>query len=153
MLCFLPPPKDETAPTVVWQQGGPGGSSLIGFLTEMGPFTLNDFSFSTEAYLESGIPTVFTNHWSWHTAPANFLFVEHPAPTGFSYCEGKCDWDDTKQAEANYAFYVHFFKEFPELAKNDFFISGESYAGRTLFDDSTFSLNVLPKAIFRRSAT
>ncbi|KAH8074265.1 serine carboxypeptidase [Aureococcus anophagefferens] len=37
---------DEDAPLVQWQQGGPGGSSLIGMYTEMGPLTLNDYSFA-----------------------------------------------------------------------------------------------------------
>ena len=103
------------APIVVWQQGGPGGSSLIGFLTEMGPLTLNDYSLRTAAFNETGIPTVFDNPWSWHRAPANYLFVEHPAPTGFSYCEGECHWDDWSQSEVNYGFYVEFFKLYPEL--------------------------------------
>lgn len=119
------------APTVVWQQGGPGGSSLIGLFTEMGPVTLNDASFRTAAYNATGIPTVFDNPHGWHTAPANVLFVEHPAPTGFSYCipHEACDWDDFRQAVVSYDFYVRFFEEYPELAANDFYFSGESYAG------------------------
>ena len=107
------------APTVVWQQGGPGGSSLIGLLTENGPLTLNDFSFATDAYNATGVPTVFENAASWHRAPANVLYVEHPAPTGFSYCLAagandtavECAWDDTTQAAAALAFYVAFFAE------------------------------------------
>jgi len=119
------------APTVVWQQGGPGGSSLIGLFTENGPLTLNDASFKTSAYKATGIPTVFDNPFSWHNAPANMLYVEHPAPTGFSYCvpANACKWDDSNQAIVSYEFYVRFFKAFPELASNDFFFSGESYAG------------------------
>jgi carboxypeptidase C (cathepsin A) len=125
--------KDPNAPTLVWQQGGPGGSSLIGLFTEVGPITLNDHSFAASAGYsnESAIPTVFDNPFSWHTSPANMLFVEHPAPTGFSYCVPMeaCTWDDENQAPINYQFYVKFFELYPELAHNEFYFSGESYAG------------------------
>ena len=125
--------KDPNAPTLVWQQGGPGGSSLIGLFTEVGPITLNDHSFAASAGYdnESAIPTVFDNPFSWHTSPANMLFVEHPAPTGFSYCVPleACTWDDENQAPINYQFYVKFFELYPELAHNEFYFSGESYAG------------------------
>lgn len=110
-------------------RGGPGGSSLIGFFTELGPLTLNDHSFQTEEYNRTGIPTVFENPHAWYRVGANFLFVEHPAPTGFSFCEGDCYWDDSTQAEANYEFYQRFFAAYPELAKNRFLMTGESYAG------------------------
>lgn len=124
--------KDPDAPTLVWQQGGPGGSSLIGLFTEVGPLTLNDASFGAcNASDPECVPTVFDNPFSWHSAPANMLFVEHPAPTGFSYCEPAqaCTWDDESQALVNFNFYVEFFKAYPELAKNEFYFSGESYAG------------------------
>ena len=123
--------ENASAPTVVWQQGGPGGSSLIGLFTENGPLTLNDYSTKTSAYASTGVPTVFLNEDSWHTVPANMLYVEHPAPTGFSYCEpvGSCHWNDTYQSVVNYEFYVAFFKAYPELATNQFVMSGESYAG------------------------
>ncbi len=119
------------APTVAWHQGGPGGSSLIGFFTENGPLTLNDFSTQTEAYKKTGIPSVFINPHSWHLAGANLLYVEHPAPTGFSYCSpGPCYWNDTSQSHTSFAFYEKFFSDaYPELASNDFFATGESYAG------------------------
>eukprot|EP00939_MAST-03C_sp_MAST-3C-sp1_P003751 g3751.t1 len=76
-----------SAPTLIWMQGGPGGSSLIGLFTENGPLTLNDFSVETDAFNQSGVPTVFDNPYSWHTL-ANVVYFEHPAPTGFSYCSG-----------------------------------------------------------------
>ena len=54
---------------------------------------------------------------------------------GYSYCsrqaEGKpCRNTDRYTAKASRAALVDFFKnKFPEFANNDFFISGESYAG------------------------
>jgi len=128
----------EDAPVVVWQQGGPGGSSLIGFLTENGPLTLNDDSFATLDYNATGIPTVFDNPHGWHLATSEasqrntLLFVEHPAPTGFSYCGAHgadCEHDDETQAELAHSFYVAFFASYPELAGRPFYMSGESYAG------------------------
>ena len=59
-----------SAPVVVWQQGGPGGSSLIGFLTENGPLTLNDASFSHNGT----VPTVFDNLNGW-TGEHTMLYV------------------------------------------------------------------------------
>ena len=123
--------KDPKAPTLVWNNGGPGSSSMMGLMTENGPITLNDDSFNTDEYAATGVPTVFLNPHSWNTAPANVLYIEHPAPTGFSYCSpGDCGtWNDTTQAEAQYRVLESFFKSYPELAKNDFYMSGESYAG------------------------
>ncbi|KAJ9451400.1 Serine carboxypeptidase-like 21 [Diplonema papillatum] len=120
--------KSSTAHTIAWQNGGPGSSGLIGLLTENGPVTLNDDSFNTEAYNKSGVPSVFVNPHSWHTE-GNMVYIDHPSPTGFSYCAGVCAWNDSSQAVALYNFYVAFFEAFPELASNDFFITGESYAG------------------------
>jgi len=134
--------KKLDAPTVVWQQGGPGGSSLIGLFTENGPITANDASFKTAAFNKTGVPSVFDNPFSWHGVPANMLYVEHPAPTGFSYClpDSACQWDDSSQAVVNYKFYVRFFEAYPELAANDFYFSGESYAGVLV---PTVSLQIL----------
>ena len=69
------------APTLLWQQGGPGGSSLIGFFTENGPLTLNDASFATAEYNATKIPSVFLNPHSWHQVRFSKLvhfFFFHP---------------------------------------------------------------------------
>ena len=115
------------APVVVWQQGGPGGSSLLGLLTENGPLTLNDASFAHNGTA----PTVFDNPNGWH-GENTMLYVEHPAPTGFSYCGSSgtdCVHDDETQAQLAYSFYVKFFELYPELQRQPFYFTGESYAG------------------------
>lgn len=100
---------------------------MLGLFTEMGPLTLNDFSFASAA---GGVPRVFDTAKSWHKLPANLLFIEHPAPTGLSYCDGgSCKWDDFSQAEVSYKVLKQFFQLYPEFAANPFFMTGESYAG------------------------
>jgi cathepsin A (carboxypeptidase C) len=74
------------------------------------------------------------NPYSW-TKQANLLALESPAGVGYSYCAamktgGNCKNTDISTAKANRAAIQYFFKEkFPGLAKNEFFITGESYAG------------------------
>ena len=41
-----------------------------------------------------------------------------------------CVWNDTSQAEVYTHSLLEFFKHYPELKENDYYISGESYAGR-----------------------
>ena len=53
------PLDPATAPTLIWFQGGPGGSSMIGLFTENGPLTLNDYSTQTSEYNKTKIPKVF----------------------------------------------------------------------------------------------
>ena len=52
---------DPSAPLLVWMNGGPGASSLMGFFTELGPFLLNNRSRPT-----SKDPWhVFQNPYAW----------------------------------------------------------------------------------------
>lgn len=109
-------------PVVLWLNGGPGSSSLIGFLQENGPLLIN----ATGGLME--------NPWSW-TKVANFMALEAPVGVGYSYCEAQvkgkvCQNTDKFTASASRAALQDFFRnKFPELAHNDFFITGESYAG------------------------
>lgn len=81
--------------------------------------------------------------------PATIIFCSNPPPIGFSYCDGgkgspwgngktgpggdgySCGpWNDALVAKANAAFLRNLFaRDFPEFAKNELFITGESYAG------------------------
>mmetsp|Transcript_33325 Transcript_33325/g.49023 ORF Transcript_33325/g.49023 Transcript_33325/m.49023 type:complete len:580 (-) Transcript_33325:378-2117(-) len=112
----------SSAPVVLFLNGGPGASSLIGFLTEEGPLMIS---------AKGGL---MENPYSW-TKYANLLAIEAPIGVGYSYCsrqmDGKpCQNTDRYTASTSRAALVDFFhNKFPEFATNDFFITGESYAG------------------------
>ena len=75
------------------------------------------------------VPNLFYNPYSWNRL-ANVIFLESPKGVGFSYCDNKnCVNTDESTAVDAYDALINFFKGFPEYARNDFFITGESYAG------------------------
>ncbi|KAL6113160.1 uncharacterized protein ACO6RY_11503 [Pungitius sinensis] len=109
------PVKD---PLVLWLNGGPGCSSLDGFLSENGPFHVNDNG-----------ATVYENPFSWNKI-ANVLYLESPAGVGYSYSDDKkYATDDDQVADDNYKALQSFFAKFPNFTQNEFFIFGESYGG------------------------
>eukprot|EP01052_Picozoa_sp_SAG31_P033593 SAG31_NODE_3819_length_3852_cov_8.593658_1_plen_559_part_00 len=116
-----------TDPVVLWLNGGPGASSIMyGALTEMGQLVFNSRSLRDNRTLT---PKMQYNPHSWSRV-ASVIYLESPAGVGFSYCEySPCNANDTTTAEDSYEFLVGFFKAFPELAANKFFLTGESYAG------------------------
>eukprot|EP01031_Cornospumella_fuschlensis_P046594 gene46594-57056_t len=71
-------------PVVLWLNGGPGSSSLIGLLTENGQVVTNDDSLTEKV---DGVPQVFLNTYAW-SKYANVVYLESPKGVGFSYCEG-----------------------------------------------------------------
>lgn len=71
----------EVDPVIIWFNGGPGCSSMLGFATEHGPYLMKDgeTSFSKEP-----------NPWSWNNN-ANVLYIESPVGVGYSWIEGGYD--------------------------------------------------------------
>lgn len=136
--------RDLQAPLLVWMNGGPGASSLIGFFSEVGPHLLN-----LRSVPASSSPTaeyrLFSNPFAWSTI-GSLLVWEQPAGVGFSRCLGGCpkQWNDTSSAMANLVILRAFFKANPSEMARDLFISGESYGGiyvpllaqRVLHDDT-----------------
>lgn len=131
----------DSDPIATWHQGGPGGSSIdVGLYGEMGAFQIGDKEHGN-----------YINKFAWNKV-ANMLYLESPAGSGsagFSQCikGGKvvgCSWNDKTQAEA----YAHtlqaFFKAFPEYAKNDLYLTGESYFGQYGPNIAHFILNNEP---------
>jgi serine carboxypeptidase-like clade 1 len=113
-----------TAPVVLWLNGGPGCSSLEGYLAEQGPLHISD-NWENET-----IPSLYANPYAWNRV-ANMLFLEAPAGVGFSYSNSKEDYhtNDNITADDNFEFLKKWFELYSEYAKNDFYITGESYAG------------------------
>ena len=109
------------APLVLWLNGGPGCSSMLGWITENGP-----------AIFPGSEPKLKINEYSWHKL-ANFIYLESPGNVGFSYIDSYMPTetyiDDVVAAKENLQALLSFFKKFPSFKKNDFYIAGESYAG------------------------
>ncbi|KAJ6311487.1 hypothetical protein OIU77_013281 [Salix suchowensis] len=105
-------------PVVIWLTGGPGCSSELAMFYENGPYTIaNNLS-------------LVRNEYGWDKV-SNLLYVDQPTGTGYSYSSDRRDIRHNEDGVSNdlYDFLQAFFKEHPELAKNDFYITGESYAG------------------------
>lgn len=103
----------------MWYNGGPGCSSMLGFVQEHGPYVI-----------ENGATTFHQNEYSWNMF-ANMLYIESPGGVGYSTCSGaECNFDDNISAADNLAALLYWYEtKFPEFQGNDLYISGESYAG------------------------
>ncbi|EKM80732.1 hypothetical protein AGABI1DRAFT_37296 [Agaricus bisporus var. burnettii JB137-S8] len=106
----------NTKDLLFWTNGGPGCSSLEGFLQENGPISWS---------WGQAEPT--PNPFSW-TNLANVLWVEQPVGTGFTQGNANISNDD-QLAEQLVGFLGQFLEVFDELKGNNFYLSGESYAG------------------------
>lgn len=61
---------------------------------------------------------------------ANVLYIESPVGVGFSYSDSSdYSCNDDRTAEESLQAVQAFYKMFPEFVNNEFFITGESYAG------------------------
>ena len=92
-------------PVLIWFNGGPGCSSMLGFMQENGPFRM-----------DSGTGEVHASADGWNRE-ANVLYIEQPAGVGFSYCGTKedCTFDDESSAKDNLAVVLEWFTKFPEF--------------------------------------
>jgi serine carboxypeptidase-like clade I len=131
--------KSSPKPVIYWSNGGPGASSLFGFLTELGPLWLNDKSLETDDYRQTGIPSLLYSSTGW-TRLGHVLVIDQPAPVGFSYCDNITDsslscsgiaWTDELAAEnARLALEQILLVKFPCILANEMlYLTGESYAG------------------------
>ncbi|XP_078178376.1 serine carboxypeptidase-like [Carex rostrata] len=115
---FFESRQSKKDPVVIWLTGGPGCSSELAMFYENGPF-----------YLSKNLSLVW-NDYGWDKA-SNIIFVDQPTGTGFSYTTDRRDirHDETGVSNDLYDFLQGFFAKHPEFVGNDFYITGESYAG------------------------
>ncbi|OCT54619.1 hypothetical protein CLCR_03136 [Cladophialophora carrionii] len=106
-------PVDEIT---IWLNGGPGCSSLEGFLQENGKFQWAWGQFT---------PTI--NHYSWVNL-TNVLWVEYPVGIGFSTGESRATTEEGIAEEFN-DFFLNFQTIFG-ISNFKIYVTGESYAGR-----------------------
>jgi Serine carboxypeptidase len=109
-------------PLVLWLNGGPGCSSLTGLLTENGPFRPTG---TRPVHL---VP----NEYSWNQV-ANVVYLESPPPVGFSTWPGHNNFPhgDNATADVNYEFLASWILAYPQYQNRPFYITGESFGGRT----------------------
>lgn len=112
-----------TKPLILWLNGGPGASSIVGFLQELGPLLIN------------ATGGLMRNPYAWTTV-ANVFVLESPVGVGYSYCENQqqgepCYNTDRYTATAARAALQDFFTKFERYfgPSTEFYIAGESYAG------------------------
>ena len=119
--------KEPTAPLIVWMNGGPGASSLMGFFTELGPTLLN---LQSKPGTNTSGWRPFSNPSAWSHLGA-LLVWEQPAGVGFSRCLRGCptQWNDTTSALGNLAILHSFYAAHPSQRSRDLVITGESYGG------------------------
>lgn len=109
----------KKAPILLWLQGGPGSTSLLGLFAENGPFSVNEF----------GNPV--KRNYSWHL-DHHLIYVDNPVDTGYSYTKFILGHptNSLEVGDGLYKFFLQFFELFPNLKGRDLYLSGESFAGK-----------------------
>lgn len=117
---YFPAEKNpENAPVVLWLQGGPGATSLYGLFEEHGPFYVKP------------IRGLRMRDYYWSQV-VNIIYIDNPVGTGFSFTEDDAGYakNEIDVGTNLHEALMQFFTLFPDLRKNDFFVTGESYAGK-----------------------
>jgi len=106
-------PVDEIT---IWLNGGPGCSSLEGFLQENGRFIWSWGMYQPQI-----------NPYSWVNL-TNVLWVEQPVGTGFAI--GNVTATSEEEIAEDFANFFLNFQEIFGISKFKIYVTGESYAGR-----------------------
>ena len=117
-------------PLVLWMNGGPGCSSMIGMMVEHGPYKIKH-----DIYGSSGDTVVLEkNAYCWCNT-AHMLYVDQPIGVGLSFLSGRDNTTDIPTTQLDVAAQMYyalqqFYDLYPELLNNPLYLAGESYAGK-----------------------
>jgi len=106
-------------PNIIWMNGGPGASSIMGLMVEnIGPLTLQ----------QSGELAENPHAWSGKN---NVMIIDNPVGSGFSFT-GKESYvkSEKEMREDFYTALKFIFTQHPEYARNPLWVTGESYGGK-----------------------
>ncbi|XAR61978.1 hypothetical protein NMG60_11016541 [Bertholletia excelsa] len=114
----------ELDPLLVWFSGGPGCSSFVGFIYEIGPLYFD------AVQTDASLPKLVMNPNSWSQG-ANIIFVDFPVGTGFSYGRTSIasHSSDLQACSQAHQFLRKWLIDYPEFQSNPFYVGGDSYAG------------------------
>ncbi|CAM0953545.1 unnamed protein product [Alopecurus aequalis] len=115
----LTPPPDT--PLLLWLQGGPGCSGLVGNFFEIGPYLVDTPDGAS----------LSRNPFAWNRR-FGLLFLDSPLGTGFSAAPSVSDIPRNQSVIAEHilAALQAFFDGSPSFRARPFFLTGESYAGK-----------------------
>ncbi|XP_076468923.1 venom serine carboxypeptidase-like [Babylonia areolata] len=108
------------APVLLWVNGGPGRTSLVGALLENGPLEVNAEGTQLKRRAVS-----WTKHFS-------MLYVDNPVDVGYSFTKDEAGLaTNMKNVSTDlYSVLVQFFQMFPQFSHQPFYVGGQSYAGK-----------------------
>ena len=111
----------ETAPLILWFEGGPGAASTGSVFTTNGPFLMDHWP--------KGSSKVLLRNITW-IENANIVYPDFPLGVGFSTVTGgKLSRVVAQVREQILIFFESFLKKYPEYKKRPLYIGGVSYGG------------------------
>jgi vitellogenic carboxypeptidase-like protein len=116
-------PLSQT-PLLIWLQGGPGCSSMVGNFLELGPYRVVSDS-------EEQNVTLQPNLGSWNRI-FGLIFLDNPIGTGFSIASKheEIPRDQNTVAKHLFSAITKFLESDPVFKTRSIYITGESYAGK-----------------------
>ncbi len=103
-------------PTLLWSNGGPGASSMYGFFSENGPYTIG----------ASGRLVQYAGSWS---KSANYLVFDHPLGVGLSFPTDGRYAQNLRQGIGQLRMALGHVITRDGLRQSPLFLAGESYGG------------------------
>ena len=146
-------PLVKSPPLLIWLQGGPGSSSMIGLFYENGPLMFvggelvrRDESWNRHysmLYIDNPVGTGFSFVNTFKTTQESYisdLIISDPPEVKYNKCsspmvekphykDGYCS-NQAAVASDMILFLDQFYGIFPELLDSDLYLTGESYAGK-----------------------
>ncbi|CAN7942763.1 unnamed protein product, partial [Ixodes hexagonus] len=111
--------RPDSAPVLLWLQGGPGSTSLFGLFSEHGPYFV----------AEDGTPKLRGVSW---VNQFSVLYLDNPVGAGFSFTESDQGYaHNVTDTSGNLMEALQqFFTLFPDISLTDFYPDQHSFAGK-----------------------